>query len=208
MRPPWRATKRRESRSATYRVVLKSGSLRIYRLFASDARPPRLSPAGVVGVWAGAPTHARALDYDCSTSPTRRNPGAAPARDPYRLDATTTALPAKDLPCPCSSAPLLRLRLHPQRAEPPEPAPSVPEEESVAPSYKAYVACSRGRYRRRGRTAGARRRWAPFCAARSRSPTSSASIPSAANCAAEEQQAEAEVLYVNAVTTNVLGRPR
>jgi hypothetical protein len=83
----------------------------------------------------------------------------------------------------------------------------VPEEESVAPSYEAYVACSRGRYA--PPTTRCRREAKVGAFLRSSQPvtyTVCVRFPSGRELCADEQQAEAEVLYVNAVTTHVVGR--
>lgn len=152
---------------------------------------------------------ARALDYDCSDF---ANQAEAQAHllpgDPYRLDADNDGVACEDLPCPCASAaPSPPSPPSAPAPSPPTPAPPVPEEEAAAPTYKAYVACSRGRYAspasrcRRGARVGAFLR-------SSQPVTYSVCVrfPSGRELCAEEQEAEAGVLYVNAVATNAVGR--
>jgi hypothetical protein len=147
-----------------------------------------------LGFTAGSvPGHAQALDYNCTDFSTQAQaeehllPG-----DPYGLDADHDGIACQSLPCPCSSTP---------------PSPPPPPEEEPVPSYRAYIACGRSPHAapahrcRRGSKVGAY-----FQSSQATTYSVCVRFPDARRRCAEEQSAEASVLYLNSVTTNILGR--
>jgi hypothetical protein len=160
--------------------------------------------------FAARPNSARAVDYDCSDFATQAQaqsyllPG-----DPYNLDGDNDGIACEALPCPCSyGAP--SEPPPPAPAPSPEPAPVVPVppvEEAEEPLYVAYVGCNRS-----SSAFPARRcRWGSRVGAFFESPvpttyTVCVRFPSGRRRCAESQTAEANTLYVNPVTTRMLGR--
>jgi hypothetical protein len=151
------------------------------------------------------PEAAQALDYDCSDFGTQAEAqGYLLPGDPYNLDGDNDGVACETLPCPCSSGSL---------SEPPAPAPTplppvpTPIEEVVEPEYRVYVGCNRGRYARPAR----RCRWGSkpgaFFESSATTPfTVCLRFPNARRFCTEEQNAEAGVLYVNPITTRLVGR--
>lgn len=152
---------------------------------------------------AKSPGVARAVDYDCSDFSSQ---AAAQAYllpgDPYRLDGDNDGTACEDLPCPCSygSAPETP-------TGPISPAPAPPVEEVEEPTYVAYVGCNRS-----GAAPSARRcRWgsrpgAFFESSQEVTYTVCVRFPTSRRFCAGPQVAEANTLYVNAITTRVFGR--
>lgn len=161
----------------------------------------------VIGASPDPPT-AEALDYDCSDfSSQSQAQGYLLPGDPYGLDGNNDGIACESLPCPCSStsAPAPA----PSPAPAPLPPPSPPVEEAPEMTIEAYVAC--------GLTPDARR--AHTCPHRSRVGAffrSSADVeyevcvrfPTGRELCAPNQQAAAGALYVNKVTSNMVGYHR
>ncbi|HEV7483841.1 MAG TPA: excalibur calcium-binding domain-containing protein [Solirubrobacterales bacterium] len=148
----------------------------------------------------GPPT-ARALDYDCSdfSSQAQAQEYLLPG-DPYRLDADHDGIACEDLPCPCSSA---------QPAPPPSPPAAVapPAEEEPEPTFQAYVACGLSSYAPRAASCPHRSRVGAFF--RSSEDVEyevCIHFPGGREICAANQQAAAGTLYVNKVTSNIVGR--
>jgi hypothetical protein len=151
---------------------------------------------GAVAVLAaGAPSEARAVDYDCAdfSSQAQAQEYLLPG-DPYNLDGDKDGTACEDLPCPCSYG---------VPAAPVAPPP----EEVAEPAYRAYVACRRNSNAppahrcRLGSKVGAF-----FESSVSTTYTVCVRFPSRRRLCARNQVAEAGVLYVNAVSTRELGR--
>lgn len=155
------------------------------------------------------PPSAQALDYDCADFATQAQaqehllPG-----DPYRLDGDDDGVACESLPCPCSSgspAPVAPTPSYP----PVEPLPPVeePPVQDARPRYRAYVACGLSQRARPARWCTRRRKVGAFL--RSTQPVTyrlCVVFPTRRRLCAVEQQAEAGMLYVNRVTTNIVGR--
>lgn len=134
--------------------------------------------------------------------------------DPYGLDADHDGIACEDLPCPCSSIPPT-VTPPPVVTPPTVVAPPVqPVVEPVAedpapvePVYRAYVACSHSPH-----AAPARRCpqgshvGAFFESSVETADTVCVRFPASRSLCSSEQRAEAEVLFVNAITTRELGR--
>jgi hypothetical protein len=159
-----------------------------------------LIAAGICAI--AAPPQAAALDYDCSDFANQTQAqGYLLAGDPYNLDGDNDGVACESLPCPCSSgsAPVL--------PPPPPTTPIPPEEEFEEPVYTAYVACGTGPYASRARSCPHRSRVGAFF--RSSVETEyevCVRFPTGRRRCAGTQIAEAHTLYVNKVTTNIVGR--
>ena len=138
---------------------------------------------------------AQAVDYDCSDFANQAEaqeyllPG-----DPYRLDGDNDGVACEDLPCPCSYG-----------TPPPEqPPPPPPEEEPLR--LRAYVACGLSTSARPARECPHRSKVGAFFRAnREVHYTVCVRFPTRRRLCGQEQQAQAGVLYVNRVTTNLVG---
>jgi len=133
-----------------------------------------------------------AVDYDCADFSTQAEaqeyltPG-----DPHRLDGDGDGVACEVLPCPCSTST-------------PEEPPPPPEE--PRPQIRTYVACGLSRYAQPARECAHRSKIGAFL--RSSQPiTYSVCVkpPARRSLCAKNQQAEAGVLYVNRITTSVVG---
>jgi hypothetical protein len=145
-----------------------------------------------------APPAARALDYDCADFATQAEaqeyllPG-----DPYNLDGDGDGVACETLPCPCSSA-------SPKTPPPPTPSPAEPEEEPT--HYTAYVACGLSSHAPPAHECPHRARVGAFLrSSREVAYTVCAVFPTGRRICAAEQIAAAGVLYVNKVTSNIVG---
>jgi Excalibur calcium-binding domain len=143
------------------------------------------------------PPAAQALDYDCADFSNQAEaqeyllPG-----DPYRLDGDDDGVACEDLPCPCSTA---------APENPPPPPPAEPPEEA-RPRIRAYVACGLSKYARPAHECGHRRPVGAFI--RSSQPVTYSvciTFPTKRRLCARGQEAEAETLYVNKITTSLEG---
>jgi len=155
------------------------------------------------------PPPAQALDYDCADFATQAQaqeyllPG-----DPYRLDGDDDGTACESLPCPCSTAspgPVAPTPSYPP-VEPPPPVEESPVEEAQ-PRYRAYVACGLSRCARPARRCPRRSRIGAFL----RSSEAVAYricvvFPTGRRLCSDQQQADAGILYVNRITTNIVGR--
>lgn len=149
-----------------------------------------------VGGELAGPPPARALDYDCADFATQAEaqeyllPG-----DPYNLDGDDDGAACETLPCPCAG-PLAPVPTPAPPAEPPEPA-----------HYTAYVACGlSNRARPRHECPRRAKVGAFFKSSREVAYSVCVVFPTGRRICAEEQTAVAGVLYVNRVTSNVIGR--
>jgi len=151
---------------------------------------------------------AKALDYDCADFSTQAEAqGYLLAGDPYNLDGDNDGVACEDLPCPCSSGTVSE----PPPAPSPPPAPPVPApapiEEVVAPEYRVYVGCNRSSHAypthrcRLGNKPGAF-----FESSVATTYSVCLRFPNRRRLCAEEQSAEAGQLYVNQITTRLIGR--
>ena len=140
---------------------------------------------------------AQAIDYDCADFATQAEaqeyllPG-----DPYGLDADNDGIACESLPCPCSyGAP---------SPPPPTPVPPPPEEEPLR--LRAYVACGLSPSARPARECPARSKVGAFFRAnRELHYTVCVTFPTRRRFCNREQLAEVGVLYVNRVTTSIVG---
>jgi hypothetical protein len=136
-----------------------------------------------------------AVDYDCANFANQAEaqeyllPG-----DPYGLDGDNDGVACEDLPCPCSNV-----------APPPPPPPPEPPEE-IRPQIRAYVACGLSRYAPPARECPHRSKVGAFLKS-SQAITYSVCIkfPTKRRLCARNQEAEAGVLYVNRITTSLVG---
>ncbi len=138
----------------------------------------------------------QAVDYDCGDF---ANQGEAQEYlspgDPYGLDADNDGIACESLPCPCSYT----------AAPAPEPAPAPPEEERLR--LRVYVACGLSPYARPARECPHRSKVGAFIRVnREVHYTVCITFPTRRRLCAREQLAEAGVLYVNKLTTNIVGR--
>jgi hypothetical protein len=138
------------------------------------------------------PSTAQAVDYDCANFSNQAEaqeyllPG-----DPHRLDADNDGVACESLPCPCSyeTTPL-----------PPPP----PEEEPLR--LRAYLACGLSQYASPARECAHRRKVGAFFRAnREVHYTVCVIFPTRRRLCSSEQLALAGVLYVNKVTTTIIG---
>lgn len=151
------------------------------------------------------PPTASALDYNCSDFATQAEaeeyllPG-----DPYRLDADHDGIACESLPCPCSYTP---------PAAPAPTPPAIEESEETEPPtepqprYAAYIACGLSAWARPRRVCSHRSKVGAFF--RSSVDTRykiCVIFPTRRHICARSQSAEAETLYVNKITTNIVGR--
>jgi hypothetical protein len=146
------------------------------------------------------PPTARAVDYDCADFATQAEaqeyllPG-----DPYNLDGDGDGIACETLPCPCSLA-------SPKPAPPPPspPPPTEPEEEPA--HYTAYVACGLSSHAHPAHECAHRARVGAFLrSSREVAYTVCVLFPTDRRICTEEQLAAAGTLYVNKVTSNVVG---
>jgi hypothetical protein len=143
------------------------------------------------------PPSARALDYDCADFSNQAEaqsyllPG-----DPYNLDGDGDGVACEDLPCPCSAS-------APAPSPPaPEPAPG----SEPAPHYTAYVACGLSEYARPAHECAHRSKVGAFLRSTQEVTYSVCTVfPTGRRICAEEQTAAAGVLYVNKITTSIVG---
>lgn len=165
-----------------------------------------------VGLWfLASPSPAQAVDYDCSNFANQAEAQAylLPG-DPHRLDADNDGIACESLPCPCASgtstpdpAPVTPAPVTPV----PLPIPIPPELEPESPHLRVYVACGLSRYARPARECSHRGRVGTFLRAnRAVSYTVCVTFPTRRRLCTPEEHAEAGVLYVNKVTTNMVGR--
>jgi hypothetical protein len=141
---------------------------------------------------------ARAVDYDCSDFANQAEaqehllPG-----DPDRLDGDDDGIACEDLPCPCSYG-------TPGTPSPEQPPPPPPEEEPLR--LRAYVACGLSTSARPARECPHRSKVGAFFRAnREVHYTICIKFPTSRRLCGQEQQAAAGVLYVNRITTNIMG---
>lgn len=172
-----------------------------------------LIATAIAGASLQAPDAAKALDYDCADFATQAQaqsyllPG-----DPYNLDGDNDGVACESLPCPCSSGSSSEPPPPPSPAPPapaptPLPIPTPPVEEPVEePSYRAYVGCNRSKYAPPARRCRRGNRVGTFFES-SQDVTYSVCVrfPSFRRVCAAGQSAEAHTLYVNALTTSLLG---
>jgi len=138
------------------------------------------------------------LDYDCADFSTQAEaqehllPG-----DPYNLDGDGDGIACETLPCPCSWA-------GPQPTPAPPPPPTEPEEEPA--HYRAYVACGLSSHAHPAHECAHRARVGTFLrSSRDVVYTVCVLFPTGRHICAEEQVAVAGTLYVNKVTSNIVG---
>lgn len=147
------------------------------------------------------PPLARAADYNCSDfSNQAQAQGYLLPGDPYNLDGDNDGIACESLPCPCSSG----------SAPPPPPLPPVtpaPPGEFEEPIYTAYVACGTGPYAARAHSCPHRSRVGAFFKSNVETEYEvCVRFPTGRRLCAGTQIAEARTLYVNKVTTNIVGR--
>lgn len=171
---------------------------------------PLMIALALIAVWAlPNPPSAHALDYDCSDfSSQSQAQGYLLPGDPYGLDGDGDGIACESLPCPCSSS-------TPPPPTPPPP-PVVPptgggggSEEEVEPVLEAYVACSLSRYVPQAKSCPHRSKVGAFF--RSSEDVEyevCVRFPTGRDLCATKQQATAGTLYVNKVTSNVVGSHR
>jgi hypothetical protein len=140
------------------------------------------------------PPDAKALDYDCADfSNQAEAQGYLLPGDPYRLDGDNDGRACEDLPCPCSYG------TPPSSAEPaPTPAPR--------PRLRYYVACGLSPHARSAHECPHRSKVGAFI--ESSQPIDFTICVRYANrkrLCARGQHAEAETLFVNKITTDVVG---
>jgi hypothetical protein len=150
------------------------------------------------------PPPARAADYDCSdfSNQAQAQEYLLPG-DPYNLDGDNDGIACESLPCPCSSTS--------SPAPPPAPAPIAPVppevEEAEEPIYTAYVACGTGPYAARAYSCPHRSRVGVFFKSSVETEYEvCVRFPTGRRLCAGTQIAESHTLYVNKVTTNIVGR--
>jgi len=149
---------------------------------------------------------AMAVDYDCSDFGTQAEAQSyLLAGDPYNLDGDNDGVACESLPCPCSSGSVSE---PPPPPPPPAPVPApAPIEEVVEPEYRAYVGCNRSRYARPAyRCRLGSRPGAFFESSVATIYAVCLRFPNGRQLCAEEQSAEAGVLYVNPIATRLFGR--
>ena len=152
------------------------------------------------GIWAiSAPPQAAAIDYDCSDfSNQAQAQGHLLGGDPYNLDGDNDGIACESLPCPCSSG----------SAPPPPPpvTPIPPEEEFEEPIYIAYVACGTSPYAARANSCPHRSRVGAFFKASEETEYEvCVRFPTGRRLCSGTELAEAHTLYVNKITTNIVG---
>lgn len=159
-----------------------------------------------IALAARTPDAAKAVDYDCADFGTQAEAQSyLLAGDPYNLDGDNDGVACESLPCPCSSGSVSQPP-PPPPAPVPAPAP-LPIEEVVEPEYRAYVGCNRSRYARPAyRCRLGSKPGAFFESSVSTTYTVCLRFPNRRRLCAEEQIAEAGVLYVNPLTTRLFGR--
>lgn len=144
------------------------------------------------------PPEAQALDYDCADFANQAEaqeyllPG-----DPYRLDGDGDGVACEDLPCPCSYA---------LPEAPPPPPPPPPPEEEARPRIRTYVACGLSSNARPAHECAHRSKVGAFI--RSSQPVTYSiciTFPSKRRFCARNQEAEAETLFVNKITSSAVG---
>jgi hypothetical protein len=180
-----------------------------------SGRIKRLFPIVLLMVIAAAaqgPDAAKALDYDCADFSTQAEAQSyLLAGDPYDLDGDNDGIACESLPCPCSSGsggevPPVPTPPAPVPSPPPIPAPPV-EELPPEPVYVAYVGCSRSQFAEPAHRCRRGSRVGTFFES-SQDVTYSVCVrfPTRRRICARNQFAEANTLYVNALTTRILGR--
>lgn len=148
-------------------------------------------------------TPAQALDYDCAdfSNQAEAQEHLLPG-DPYRLDGDNDGIACESLPCPCSYG-------SPSPESPPQPPPesSPPEEEVMEPlRLTAYVACGLSHYAPPRHECPHRADVGAFFRAnREVRYTVCVTFPTRRHLCVREQVAQPGVLYVNKVTTNIIG---
>jgi hypothetical protein len=160
--------------------------------------PALLSCAAVLALTLLGTTPAHAVDYDCGDfSNQAEAQGYLSPGDPHRLDGDNDGIACEDLPCPCSYA-------SPTPPPLPPPPPPSPEEEPLR--VTAYVACGLSQYARPARECGPRRKVGAFFRANyDVRYTVCTRFPTGRRVCAYDQIAAAGTLYVNKVTTNIVG---
>lgn len=140
------------------------------------------------------------MDYDCADFSTQANaqqyllPG-----DPYNLDGDGDGVACETLPCPCSSS-------SPAPPIPPTPVPAIEPEAVPESHYTAYVACGLSEYARPARECAHRAKVGAFLrSAREVTYSVCTVFPTGRRICAEEQPAAAGVLYVNKITSSIVG---
>lgn len=116
--------------------------------------------------------------------------------DSYGLDGDGDGKACEDLPCPCSGS---------TPAPPPEPPPSEPPEEP-RPQIRAYVACGLSKYAPPRHECAHRSKVGAFIrSSQAVTYTVCITFPTRRRLCLRNQKAEAEVLYVNKITTSEVG---
>jgi Excalibur calcium-binding domain len=145
------------------------------------------------------PETALALDYDCSDfSNQAQAQGYLLPGDPYNLDGDNDGIACESLPCPCSTG---------SAPAPPAPVPVTPLPPEEEPIYTAYVACGTSQYAHRAYSCPHRSRVGAFF--RSSQETEyqvCVRFPTGRRLCSAYEIAIAGTLYVNKITTNIVGR--
>jgi Excalibur calcium-binding domain len=152
---------------------------------------------------------AKAVDYDCADFGTQAEAQSyLLAGDPYNLDGDNDGVACESLPCPCASGSVSEPPPPPPPPPPPAPVPApAPIEEAVEPEYRAYVGCNRSRFARPAyRCRLGSKPGAFFESSVATTYSVCLRFPTGRRLCAEEQSAEAGVLYVNAIATRFFGR--
>jgi hypothetical protein len=149
-----------------------------------------------------APPQAAALDYDCADfSSQSQAQGYLLPGDPYNLDGDNDGIACESLPCPCSAG---------STAPPPPAVPVVPETAPPVvedPAYTAYVACGTGKYAPRAYTCPHRSRVGAFFRASQETEYQvCVRFPTASRLCSDYEIAAPATLYVNKITTSIVGR--
>ncbi len=146
-----------------------------------------------------APPSAHALDYDCADFSTQAEAQRyLLAGDPYNLDGDNDGTACESLPCPCSYA-------YPT-VPPLPPAPPAPTVEPEPPHYNAYIACGLSERARPARECPHRSKVGAFLRSSDEVVYAVCVVfPTGRQLCSQEQVALAGVLYVNKVTSGIVG---
>jgi Excalibur calcium-binding domain len=159
----------------------------------------------LAAIWASPnPPTAKALDYDCSdfSSQAQAQEHLLPG-DPYNLDGDNDGIACEELPCPCSSS------TPPPPAPPPAPPAGGGGEEEAQPTLQAYIACGLSRYAPHASSCPhASRVGAFFRSSEDVEYEVCVHFPTGHELCAPNQQASAGTLYVNKVTSGIVGYHR
>lgn len=155
------------------------------------------------------PPRATAIDYDCSDFATQAEAqGYLLPGDPYRLDGDNDGIACESLPCPCSYGAPAPTPSTPAPVAPPGSGADEDEQGAEPPQLRVYVACGLSRKARPASSCShGSRVGAFFRSSTAVNYTVCVRFPGGRRLC-KGQQAEAGVLYVNRITTSLVGRHR